>query len=104
MIALADIKRTAQQLGEAAHAERVILFGSHARGDAGEQSDVDLLIIAETDEPRFKRSRGLYQALRPYPFAMDLVVYTPQEIEQARQSPLSFISTVLREGKTLYAR
>jgi predicted nucleotidyltransferase len=46
MIALADIKRTAQQLGEAAHAERVILFGSHARGDAGEQSDVDLLIIA----------------------------------------------------------
>jgi hypothetical protein len=35
---------------------------------------------------------------------MDLVVYTPQEIEQARQSPLSFISTVLREGKTLYAR
>jgi len=104
MIALDDIKRTARQLGEAAHAERVILFGSYARGEAGANSDVDLLIVAESDQPRFKRSRVLYQTLRPYPFAMDLLVYTPQEFEQARRMPLSFVSTVLREGKTVYAR
>ena len=104
MIALDDIKRTARQLGEAAHAERVILFGSYARGEAGANSDVDLLIVAESDQPRFKRSRVLYQTLRPYPFAMDVLVYTPQEFEQARRMPLSFVSTVLREGKTVYAR
>ncbi len=104
MIALDDIKRTARQLGEAAHAERVILFGSYARGEAGANSDVDLLIVAESDQPRFKRSRVLYQTLRPYPFAMDLLVYTPQEFDQARRMPLSFVSTVLREGKTVYAR
>ena len=104
MIALDDIKRTARQLGEAAHAERVILFGSYARGEAGANSDVDLLIVAESDQPRFKRSRMLYQTLRPYPFAMDLLVYTPQEFEQARRMPLSFVSTVMREGKTVYAR
>ena len=104
MIALDDIKRTARQLGEAAHAERVILFGSYARGEAGANSDVDLLIVAESDQPRFKRSRVLYQTLRPYPFAMDLLVYTPQEFEQARRMPLSFVSTVMREGKTVYAR
>jgi len=44
MIALDDIKRTAHQLGKKAHAERVILFGSHARGDAGANSDVDLMV------------------------------------------------------------
>jgi hypothetical protein len=65
---------------------------------------VDLLIVAESDQPRFKRSRVLYQTLRPYLFAMDLVVYTPQEFDQARRMPLSFVSTVMREGKTVYAR
>ena len=41
---------------------------------------------------------------QPYPFGMDILVYTPQEIEKGKKSPFSFISTVLKEGKTLYAR
>jgi len=61
-------------------------------------------VIAESDFPRFKRSRELYKLLRPYPFAMDLIVYTPEEIERGRRSPVSFVSAVLREGKTLYVR
>lgn len=99
-----DIEGVARRMGTAANAERVILFGSHARGDAHENSDVDLMIIADSKLPRFKRSRELYKLLRPYPFGMDLLVYTPQEIEKAKRSPLSFVSTVLREGKTLYVR
>ena len=97
-----DIQQVAKRLGQAANARQVILFGSYARGEATESSDVDLLIIAESNLPRFKRSRALYKLLRPYPFGMDLLVYTPQEIETGRQSPVSFVSTVLREGKTLY--
>jgi predicted nucleotidyltransferase len=97
-----DIQQVAKRLGKAANAIQVILFGSYARGEATENSDVDLLIIAESKLPRFKRSRALYKLLRPYPFGMDILVYTPQEIETGRQSPVSFVSTVLREGKTLY--
>ena len=104
MIEEKDIKRVAKRLGEAANATRVILFGSHARGEADPNSDVDLMIIAESDLPRFKRSRKLYKLLRPHPFGMDLVVYTPKEIEKGQQSPVSFVSTVLREGRTLYVR
>jgi len=104
MVAMTEIKRAAKRLGDKARAERVILFGSYARGQAGDHSDVDLLIIAESDLPRPKRSRELYMLLRPHPFAMDLLVYTPQEVERSRRSSLSFISTVLKEGKTLYAR
>lgn len=104
MIDTRDIKRVATRLGIAANAEQVILFGSYARGEAGEHSDVDLMIIAESDLPRFKRSRELYKLFRPYPFGMDLLVYTPQEVEKGKQSPASFVSTVLQEGKVLYVR
>ena len=104
MIEQHQIETVATQLAEAAGAERVILFGSHARGEAHGASDVDLMIIAKSDLPRFKRSRALYRLLRPHPFPMDLVVYTPEEVERGRRSPLSFVSTVLQEGKTVYVR
>lgn len=99
-----EIKHVAARIGIEVDAERVILFGSYARDEANDNSDVDLLIIAHSDLPRFKRSRELYKLFRPYPFGMDLLVYTPQEVERGGESRLSFISTVLREGKTLYDR
>lgn len=104
MISEHVIKKVAERIGIASNAERVILFGSHARGNAAEGSDVDLMIIAESDLPRFKRSRKLYKLFRPYPFGMDLVVYTPEEVDKGKRSPISFVSSVLREGKTLYGR
>jgi uncharacterized protein len=104
MINKYDIEIVAKRLGIVSNAEYVILFGSYARGDASENSDVDLMIISESSLPRFKRSRDLYKLLRPYPFGMDLIVYTPEEVEKGKQYPLSFVSTVLKEGKVLYVR
>lgn len=104
MINEEDIRRVAEQIGESVQAKWVILFGSYARGQATEHSDVDLLVIAESALPRFKRSRELYRQFRPYPFSMDLLVYTPAEVEQGKDSPVSFVSKVLREGKIVYAR
>lgn len=104
MVAETEIQRVATRIGDAIKAERVILFGSHARGDAREGSDVDLLIIANSDLPRFKRSRQLYRLFKPYPFAMDLLVYTPAEVEEGLRTSVSFVSTVLREGRVLYER
>ncbi len=80
MIHKQEIKRFATQIGIASAAESVLLFGSYAKGNAREDSDVDLLIIAESNLPRFKRSRMFYKLFRSYPFAMDLITYTPQEI------------------------
>ena len=96
--------QVASLIGVEINAEQIILFGSHARGEARENSDVDLMIIAESDLPRFKRSREIYRLFKPYPFSMDLLVYTPEEVEKGKKSHLSFISTVLREGKILYVR
>ena len=104
MIRQDDILRVAKRIGDATNAERVILFGSHARGQASAHSDVDLMVIARSDLPRFKRSRELYKLFRPHPFSMDLIVYTPEEIERGRRASCSFVSRVLQEGKTVYAR
>ena len=99
-----EIEKVATRIGKEINAFLVILFGSYARGQAGEYSDVDLMIVAESELPRFKRSRELYKLFRPYPFGMDLIVCTPEEIERGKQSPISFVSRVLREGKTVYVR
>ena len=102
MISERQIRQVAVQLGGAAKASQVILFGSYARGQAREHSDVDLLVVAQSDLPRHKRAVALYRQFHPYPFGMSIVVYTPQEVEEGKKSPLTFVSSVLREGKTLY--
>ena len=104
MVRLNDIEDVARKIGKKTEAQAVILFGSHARDQAGIHSDVDLLVIAESDLPRHKRSRQLHLMFKPYPFPMDILVYTPEEVEKESKFRLSFISRILREGKRLYAR
>lgn len=84
--------------------DRIILFGSRARGTARPDSDLDLLIIEESDLPRFKRAVRYYLALIGTFLGEDIVVWTPQEVAEWEAVPNAFISTALREGKTLYAR
>ena len=102
MVSFNEIEDVATKIGRHINAEAVILFGSYARSQPGRHSDVDLLVIAESDLPRQKRSRELHLIFKPYPFPMDILVYTPKEVEEESEFELSFISTVLREGKKLY--
>jgi len=104
MVAFNEIENVARRIGDKTNAKAVVLFGSHARDQAGAHSDVDLLVIAESDLPRHKRSRQLHLLFKPYPFAMDILVYTPKEVEAESQFESSFISRVLREGKRLYGQ
>jgi len=83
---------------------RVVLFGSYARGDATEGSDVDLLVIADTSERKPKRSAPIYSALRDFPFSKDILVYTPEEIDAYRDLRGSLIHRALEEGVVLYER
>lgn len=88
--------------------ETVILFGSHARGDARSGSDVDLLIV-ERDPFGPQRSRRqetarLYLALRKLPIAKDLLLYSCDEFEQLKHSTHHIVARAQREGKVLHAR
>ena len=73
-------------------------------GDARSDSDLDLLVIEDSDLPRYKRSVRYLQALTGLFPAKDVAVWTPEEIEEWAAVPHAFITTALREGKTLYAR
>jgi len=83
--------------------ERVILFGSAARGDADTCSDVDIVVIKETDARFLDRLRMVYQLIQP-DFALDALVYTPAEFAQMQAEQNFFIEEILREGVVIYDR
>jgi len=84
--------------------DKIVLFGSRARGDARADSDLDLLIVEASDLPRYKRSPRYLRVLVGLFPAKEVVVWTPEEVEAWSEVPHAFITTALREGKTLYAR
>ena len=84
--------------------QKIVLFGSHARGTARPDSDLDILIIEDSDRPRYARSSRYRRALCGLFPAKDIVVWTPEEVREWQAVPGAFISTVLAEGKVLYER
>ena len=89
---------------EAFDPERIILFGSYASGEPTPHSDVDLLIVMEDGGRPAERRVVVSRLFRPRPFPMDILVYTPAEIQHALTSRDPFILEALERGKTLYAR
>jgi predicted nucleotidyltransferase len=83
--------------------QRVIVFGSWARGDQDEYSDLDLMIIKETHERFLDRLEKVYDLVKPT-FAMDVLVYTPQELAEMQERDNPFIEMVLKEGVVIYER
>ena len=84
--------------------ERIVLFGSRSRGDARPDSDIDVLIIEQSSLPRYRRAARYLRALVGLFPAKDVVVWTPEEVGRWAGVPNAFITTALREGRTLYAR
>jgi hypothetical protein len=88
------------------HPRRIILFGSRARGDHRSDSDLDLFIEMEVDPavPPRERARRVRSAFSPYPCAMDLIIYTPEESAYWCEAAASLPATAYREGRILYER
>ena len=82
--------------------ELVLLFGSRARGTATRRSDLDLLIVWNTQEPHLARIGRVLHLLSDSPWPVEVIAYTPQELEAKRSSP--FVRGILNEGKVLYER
>lgn len=84
--------------------DKIILFGSYVRGQAGPDSDVDLLVVMPSQGSKRERAIELYGLLAGMGVPKDVIVVTPEEFEAYRDAPGTVIRTACREGKVLYER
>lgn len=101
-----EAKILAARIASVCLPEKIILYGSFARGEKSLDSDIDLLIVKKSDKKRPFRVKEIFMALRgmkrDYP--LDVIVYTPQELANRISLGDTFLTRVLSEGKILYER
>jgi uncharacterized protein len=102
MITREIIDRAVRILAEAAKPKRIMVFGSYARGDAREDSDLDLLVIQPRVEDRAREMVRLRRALRPLRIPVEILVYSADEVARWGDQPGSALYWALREGKTVH--
>lgn len=101
------IDRMVRRLVRRFKPERIILFGSHARGMAGPDSDVDLLVVMPLKNPRHEKPQmelAMRLAVHDFKCPKDIIVVTPGEMETQKSIPGTIVRPALSEGKTLYVR
>ncbi len=101
MIGMDRIQELCDRIAREFNPERVILFGSHARGDAGQYSDVDLLVLMPFEGKSYRKSAEIRSRLRPR-FRVHFVVRTPDEVQERLALGDFFFQEVMEEGKVLY--
>ena len=83
---------------------RIVVFGSHARGEARADSDLDLFVEMETPASPPERAVEISSAFGLRPWSLDVVVYTPEEVRRLRGINGTLLSLIEAEGKVLYER
>lgn len=98
------IRKVIQQIVDAHHPRKIVLFGSYAYGRPDRNSDVDLLVIMESKKKPTERAVQVSKSIRFYPFPMDILVRTPKEVEERLRLGDCFYQEVMKQGKLLYER
>lgn len=84
--------------------DKIILFGSYAKGNPNEDSDLDLFVIKDSDLSRPERAIQVRKLLYGSMVPIDLIVYTPNEIKESKNNKHGLVYEVLKYGKTIYER
>ncbi|HEX6270716.1 MAG TPA: nucleotidyltransferase domain-containing protein [Anaerolineales bacterium] len=95
------IDEVVRQIAEKFKPQKIILFGSYARGNPRPESDVDILVVMETPLKESKQSLEIRRHLSVM-FGLDLIVYKPQHLEKRLEMGDWFLRDILREGKVVY--
>ena len=99
------IQAVAQLVAHKFDPEQIILFGSHARGNAGSHCDVDLLVVLKSLDNWPKRDNPIRAAIAEhFILPVDVLVSTPASLAEQRQNPYSFVNTALESRVILYER
>ena len=101
MITIAKIRALSRRIAAQFNPDRIILFGSRARGRAHADSDVDLLVVMRCNGSGARKAVEILNRVEPE-FAVDLIVRTPQEIRRRLAQQDRFLGDIVRRGKVLY--
>ncbi len=104
MIDSAKIGDIALKIANKFNPEKIILFGSYAKGTQNKGSDIDLLIIQDTDLPSYRRGIEIRMSLIGTKMPIDILVYTRIEFEKEKQDKYSFLYSAIKTSKILYER
>ena len=102
-LARAVLQDIVRRIVEVARPEKIVLFGSAARGEMGPNSDVDLLVIKGGKFNRGRLTTSIYRNLANTDAAVDVIVVTPDEVDRYRNSHCLVICPAMKEGKVVYA-
>lgn len=103
LIAPETIEGVVQTIAEKFHPRKIVLFGSYANGSPTPDSDLDLLIVMDSDQPRrYKRAVPIHGLFRPKPCPMDILVYTPDEVAYWYGTANHIVTEALTSGKIMY--
>ena len=84
--------------------EKIILFGSYAQGTQNNDSDIDLLVIENSNQPKYKRSALIRLALQEFRYPFDILVYSEEEFEYNKDTTNHILNEISRTGIILYDR
>lgn len=104
MLTKTEIDAIAERIVARIQPEKVILFGSYAKGTATVRSDLDIFVIKETELPPASRAAVLKPLFANALIRVDIHIYTPEEVKDYGEEPFSFVNSVLRSGKTLFEK
>jgi uncharacterized protein len=96
------LREIIRRIVEVAQPEKIVMFGSAARGEMGPHSDVDLLVVRSCAHRR-KLAMAIYKQLSGVGCPVDVIVVTPEDIERYGSSPVLIIQPALKEGRVVYA-
>jgi predicted nucleotidyltransferase len=97
-----DINQLRDKISQSLQPEKIFLFGSHALGTATEDSDIDLVVVMETELSRHKRNVALKRLFPQRSFSLDAFVYTPQEFSKFKDIPGTILYNATHFGKLIY--
>lgn len=102
-VKMKDIRNKVRTIAENFDPEKIILFGSYASGTPNPDSDVDLMVIINTESSTWELSVEISQLLK-HSFPIDIIVKTPREIDRRLQQGDFFLRDIMENGKVLYER
>jgi predicted nucleotidyltransferase len=102
MFSTRDIEQLRDRVAEALHPEKIFLFGSYAEGTATEDSDIDLLVVMESELSLHRRNIVLKRLFPRRTFSLDAFVYTPGEYQRYKDVPGTIVYNATHSGKLIY--